>query len=264
MASISAADVQALRKQTGAGMLDAKRALEEADGDMERAAKALREKGLAGAAKRADRENEQGAVALVVDRGVAALAELKCETDFVAKSDDFTRTVETLASSVASDGLVAAEAIAPQIDSLKLTLKENIEVGKVARLEAGPDEIVDGYLHLQSGRGIVGVAVKVRNGSKELAHDIALHIAFARPSYLRREEVAPEVVAEERATLETLTRNEGKPEAALPKIVEGRLDGFFKQICLLEQPYIRDEKQSVAQLLGNAEVTEFALVVVGG
>lgn len=264
MAAFKAADVQALRKQTGAGMLDAKKALEESDGDMERAAQILREKGLAGAAKRSERDNEQGACFAYTDGTKGSIVELKCETDFVAKSEAFTSVVETIARRVAADGVSAAESFTTQVDELKLTLKENIDLGRVVSVEAKDDEVIDSYLHLQSGRGVVGVLVKLKGGSREIAHDIALHVAFARPAYLRREDVPADVVEAERKTLETITRNEGKPENALGKIVEGRLDGFFKQICLLEQPFAKDEKQKVRDVLKGAQVSEFALVVVGG
>jgi elongation factor Ts len=144
-----------------------------------------------------------------------------------------------------------------------LTLKENIEVGEVVRLEAAEANVLDSYVHVQGGRGVNAVLVELANGSPALAHDIAVHIAFARPRYLRREDVPADLVDQERATLEAITRNEGKPEQALPKIVEGRLNGFFKDVSLLEQPYAKDDKQTIGQLLGGAEVVRFAQVEVG-
>ena len=120
------------------------------------------------------------------------------------------------------------------------------------------------YLHMQSGRGVNAVLVEMRGGTDELAHDVAVHVAFARPSYLRREDVPKDEVDAERATVENLSRNEGKPEAALPKIVEGRMNGWFKERCLLEQPYAKDEKRTIADLIGSAEIVRFAQVVVGG
>ena len=149
------------------------------------------------------------------------------------------------------------------LDDLKITLKENIELGRVVRLEAGDGEVIDSYLHIQGGRGVNGVLVVLAGGDAELAHDVALHIAFARPTYLSRDEVPAEAVEAERATLETMTRNDGKPEQALPKIVEGRLEGFFKKIALLDQPYAKDDKQSVSQVLGNASITSFAQIAIG-
>jgi elongation factor Ts len=152
---------------------------------------------------------------------------------------------------------------AVQLEELKILLKEKIELGKVVCFEAGPGNVIGHYEHVQGGRGVNGVLVEIAGSSDDLAHDIAVHIAFARPQYLRRDDIPAEVVDAERATLETITRNEGKPEAALPKIVEGRLNGFFKDVCLLEQPYAKDDKQSITQVLGSAEVVRFAQVEIG-
>lgn len=261
--SFTAKDVQALRQTTGAGMMDSKKALEETDGDMQAAAQLLRERGLAASAKRSDRDNAQGVVALVIDGNVGAMVELKCETDFVAGSDQFKSEAEATAKLVAAEGVDAAGTRSTNLDDLKITLKENIDLGRVVRLEAAAGEIIDSYLHVQGGRGVNGVLVVVAGGNPELAHDIAVHIAFARPTYLHRDEVPADVVAAERATLEAITRNEGKPEQALEKIVEGRLQGFFKSIVLLDQPYAKDDKQSVAQILGSASITSFAQIAIG-
>jgi elongation factor Ts len=264
MPEFSAKDVQSLRQATGAGMMDAKKALTENDGDFEAAAQWLREKGLGKAAERTGRENTQGAVAVAVSGSSAAIVELKCETDFVAKSEGFTRVVQELADAVAAEGDSAAEARKDAVDDLKVTLKENIEIGRVVRLDAAPDHVLDTYLHRQDGRGVNAVAIELQGGSQELAHDIAVHIAFTRPRHLSRDEVPAEEVEAERATLEQITRAEGKPEAALEKIVDGRLGGWFKERVLLEQGFVRDEKQTIAQLLGDARVIRFAQVVIGG
>jgi elongation factor Ts len=264
MAAFTAKDVQSLRRATGAGMLDSKRALEENDGDMEAAKQWLREQGLAGAAKRADREATQGAVALGVDGRNASIVELRCETDFVAMSEAFVSLDSELAEAVATKGEVAATNAAGSIDDLKTTLKENISLGQVVRFELGEGSILGTYLHMQSGRGVNGVLVEMQGATDELAHDVAVHIAFARPIYLRRDDVPAEEVAAERATVEAISRNEGKPEAALPKVVEGRMNGWFKERCLLEQPYAKDEKRTIADLIGSAEIVRFAQVVVGG
>jgi elongation factor Ts len=260
--AFTAKDVQNLRQATGAGMMDAKKALEANDGDSEAAAKWLREKGLAASAKRSDRENTQGVVALVVDGNVGSMVELKCETDFVAGSDQFKSEADALAKLVAAEGVDAVASRSSNLDDLKITLKENIELGRVVRLEAGDGEIIDSYLHVQGGRGINGVLVVLKDGSVELAHDVAVHIAFGRPKYLTRDEVPADVVEAERATFEAISRNEGKPEAALPKIVEGRLQGFFKDVVLLDQPYAKDDKQSVSQILGGASITSFAQIAI--
>jgi elongation factor Ts len=264
MAEFTAKDVQALRQATGAGMMDAKRALTEADGDFEAASKWLREKGLGKAAERSDRENTEGAVAVATAKGVAAIVELKCETDFVAKSDGFLAVAQRLADAVAEGGEGAVIDHKDAVDDLKVTLKENIEVGRVARVEAADGNVVDTYVHRQEGRGKLGVVVELRGGSPELAHDIAIHIAFSKPPYLRRDDVPVDAVADERAFLEKQTRAEGKPEAALEKIVEGKLGGWYRDRVLLEQKFVRDESKTIEALLGDAEVVRFELVVVGG
>lgn len=262
MAEFTAKDVQALRQATGAGMMDAKRALQENDGNFDDAVKWLREKGLSKAAERTDRDNSQGAVAVSVAGNVAAIAELKCETDFVAKSDQFTSLVQELATLVAVKGEDAVAEKADAIDDLKLVLKENIEIGRVVRVEA-PGHVVDTYVHRQDGRGVQGVIVELDGGTTELAHDIAVHIAFAKPAFISRDEVPEAEVAEERETLTNITRAEGKPEAALDKIVEGKLNGWFKLRVLLEQGFVKDEKQTITQLLGDHKVVRFAQVVIG-
>jgi elongation factor Ts len=259
----SAKDVQKLRQMTGVGMLDARNALVETGGDLEKAITLLREKGLASQAKRADRDASEGAVAIGLADGVASIVQLRSETDFVAKSDQFVAFASTLADLVARDGEAAIDQKADEIDTLKITLKENISVGRVVRIEAPPDGVVDSYLHLQAGRGVNAVVVALAGGPAELAHDIAAHIAFARPTYLSRDEVPEDEVAAERETVEKIARNEGKPEAQLPKIVEGRLNGWYKERVLLDQPYVKDEKQTIAKLLGPAKVTQFAQVVIG-
>jgi len=261
--AFSAKDVQKLRQLTGVGMLDAKRGLEENDGDMDRAVTWLREQGLASQAKRADREASEGAVAVGRSGDVASIVQLRSETDFVAKSPEFVDLVTSLADLVAARGEAAIDERSEDLERLKLTLKENISIGRVVRVEAPADGAVDSYLHLQAGRGVNAVIVAVSGGTAELAHDIAAHIAFARPAYISRDEVPEAEVAAERETVEKIARNEGKPDAALPKIVEGRLGGWYKERVLLDQPFVKDEKQTIAKLLGSAKVTEFAQVVVG-
>lgn len=263
MADFTAKDVQALRQASGAGMMDAKRALQDNDGDFEAAGKWLREHGLSKAAGRTDRDNSQGTVAVAHEGQVAAIAELKCETDFVAKSDQFSDLVQEIATLVAIKGEQAAAEKVDAVDDLKVVLKENIELGRVVRLEAAEGNVLDSYIHRQDGRGVNGVIIELDGGSKELAHDIAVHIAFTKPAYLSRDDVPEGEVAAERATLETLSRNEGKPEAALPKIVEGRLTGWFKERALLEQAFVKDEKQTIVQLLGGNKIVRFAQVVIG-
>jgi elongation factor Ts len=267
MAGFTAKDVQSLRQATGAGMMDAKKALEANDGDPVAAAKWLRERGLGKAAERTDRQNAEGAVAVAAVDGAAALVQLKSETDFVAKSDQFRALADELAQLVAAKGEDAASERQDAIDGLKVTLKENIELGRVVRFDAAPGNVLDTYLHVQNGRGVNGVVVELADGDQGLAHDIAVHIAFGKPGYLTRDEVPAADVDAEREALTNQTRNEGKPEQALPKIVEGKLNGWFKRVpggVVLEQPYARDEKQTVKDVLGKATLVRFAQVVVGG
>lgn len=261
--SFTAKDVQTLRQSTGAGMMDCKKALEEANGDVEAAKTWLREKGLAASAKRSDRDNNQGVVALSIDCPLAAIVKLKCETDFVASSESFVAEAQTLADLVRAKNEAAVSERTKELDDLKILLKEKIELGEVVRFEAAAGNIMDSYMHVQGGRGVNVVVVEMKGATEELAHDIAVHIAFARPKYLTRDEVPADIVAAERATLETATRNEGKPEAAIGKIVDGKLNGFFKDLCLLEQPYAKDDKQSVKQIIGSASIVRFAQVEIG-
>jgi elongation factor Ts len=263
MPNYTAKDVATLRQMTGAGMLDCKNALEEANGDLEEAAQILRLKGLSGAAKRANREASEGAVAAVRSGDAAAVAELRCETDFVAKADEFVALTDELAALVASKGEDAVSELSDEIDRLRTTLKENISVGRVRRLVAESGQVVDTYLHSQAGRGVNAVAVVIEGGSEELAHDIAVHIAFTKPTYLSRDEVPQADIDAERATVLEISRNEGKPEAALDKIVDGRMNGWFKDRVLLDQSYVRDEKQTIASMLGSARIVAFAQVVIG-
>jgi len=263
MASYTAKDVSTLRQMTGAGMLDCKNALEESGGDIEEAARILRLKGLAGAAKREDREAAEGAVAAVRAGDAAAIVELRCETDFVAKSAEFVALADELAALVAAKGEEATAEMADDIDTARSTLKENISVGRVHRLVAGAGQVVDTYVHQQAGRGVNAVAVLVEGGSEEVAHDIAVHIAFARPAYLTRDEVPAADIETERNTVLEISRNEGKPEAAMEKIVDGRMNGWFKERVLLDQSYVKDEKQTIAGMLGAAHIVAFAQVVIG-
>ncbi|MEK7422889.1 MAG: translation elongation factor Ts [Actinomycetota bacterium] len=261
--SFTAKDVQGLRQVTGAGMMDAKKALEANNGDIEQAKQWLREKGLAASAKRDDRESSQGVVALVVEGEVGAIVKLKCETDFVAGSDQFKIEADTLARLVIAKGEAAVAERTEQLETLRIVLKEKIELGDVVRIEAAVGNIVESYLHLQGGRGVNGVLVEMSGATADLAHDVAVHIGFARPKYLSRDDIPAEVLDKERQTLETISRNEGKPEAALSKIIEGRIHGFFKDVALLDQPYAKDDKKSITQFIGSAGIVRFAQVEIG-
>ena len=263
MADFTAKDVQALRQSTGAGMMDAKKALVENDGDPAAAAQWLREKGIAKSASRSDRENSEGIVVARVEGEIAAIVELKCETDFVAKSDQFGELAENILSSVIAHGEDAASENAPDLENMKITLKENIDLGQVVRYESSSGSVLDAYVHQQNGRGVNAVLVEISNGDLETAHDVALHIASSRPKYLTRDDVPPEVVAAERETLENITRNEGKPEQAIAKIVDGRMEGFFRDAALLEQKFVKDEKVAISELLADSMVSRFVQVEIG-
>ena len=266
MAEISAKLVQALRKKTGAGIMDCRRALEETGGDLDKAEQWLRESGKISAAKRQDRERSEGAVAVVVQGGtrpVGAIATLECETDFVAKSPKFVSLVEELADELAVNGEEVLAGYAGRIENLSMVLKENIALGRTVRFEAPETAVISSYLHLQNGRGVNAVLVELSGANESLAHDIAVHIAFARPEYLNRKDVPQEHVEDFRRTAAAIARNEGKPEASIDKIVEGRLQGWYKERVLLVQPYVRDEKQTIGQVLGDAELIRFAQAVVG-
>ena len=269
MAEFTAKDVQALRNATGAGMMDAKRALTESDGDTQGAMKWLRERGLGKAAERAGRETQEGAVAVSYDKeaNAIALVQLRSETDFGAKSPDFVNLVNELAALVASDGEDAVQQRKAAIEDLNIVIKENVQLGEVIRFEAAPGNLLDSYLHVQNDRGVNGVIVELAGGNQQLAHDVAVHIAFGKPKYLRREDVPAEEVDAERTTLEAETRRDGKPEAQVPKIVDGKLGGWFKRVpggVLLEQPFAKDDSKTVAQTLGDARIVRYAQVVIGG
>ena len=249
--AFTAKDVQALRQATGAGMMDAKRPSRPTTATCEAAKQWLREQGLAASAKRDDRENTQGVVALVVDGQVGAMVELKCETDFVAGSEHFKLEAQELAHLVAAKGVDAVADRQDRLEDLKITLKEKIELGRVVRLEAAPGDVLDSYLHIQGGRGVNGVLVVLHGGSTQLAHDIAVHIAFARPKYLSRDDVPADVVDAERQTLEAITRNEGKPEQAIAEDRRGP-PGRLLQDRRPARPALRQGRQAVRRASSSA------------
>jgi elongation factor Ts len=263
MADFTAKDVQALRQASGAGMMDAKKALMENDGDFEKASEWLREKGLAKAATRSDRENAEGAIAIADDGNVAAMVQLKCETDFSAKTDAFIQLAQDLADLVLAKGVDAVSERSEDLDQLKLTTKENIEVGDVVRYEAADGNVLDTYLHKTEGRGKVGVLLEVSGGSQDQAHEVAKHIAFAKPSVLTRDEVPADQVDKERAFVEQQTKDEGKPEQAWPKINEGKMTAFFKDRALNEQDLFNEKGNPVAKALGDGTIVRFSLATVG-
>lgn len=278
MANYTVADIQALRERTGAGMLDVKKALDEADGDLDKAVEVLRVKGLKGVTKREGRSASEGLVASAIqdtDGGqVGTLIELNCETDFVAKNDKFIALADKVLQAVVDAGAADAEAanaapvdggtVADLITGEAGVLGEKIVLSRVARVEA---PVVTEYLHRTNKDLPAQVGVLVGSDAKagEVARDVAMHIAAFTPAYLVREDVPEDVVANERRIAEETAKAEGKPEAALPKIVEGRLNGFFKETILVEQAFAKDPKTTVGKVIEGAggQVTAFARLRVG-
>ena len=274
MANFTAADVKALREQTGAGMMDVKKALTEADGDAEKALEIIRLKGLKSLSKREGRQASAGLLAAQTDGTVGVLVEVNSETDFVAKNQKFIDfSNEVLAAAVASgaadlDALLAAPmgegTVKDRLDAFAAIIGEKLQIGRIVRVEG---ENVDLYLH-QTNPDLppqVGVFVVTDAAGKSVAHDIAMHVAAYMPAYLDRDSVPADVLDKERATLEKITLEEGKPANIVPKIVEGRLNAFYKDNCLVDQAFARDPSKSVAQVLkeAGATVTNFVRVHVG-
>jgi elongation factor Ts len=262
MADITAQDVKRLRDATGAGMMDCKKALTEAEGDHEKAVEILRKKGLAKAAERSDRANREGAVAIAASGDKAALVQLKSETDFTAKNDAFLALVEQLADAVLDNGESAVASLASAIDDLKLVTKENIEIGTVVRFIAAPGNTLDTYVHEQDHRGVNAVIIEGSGVAPEVLHEIALHIAFAKPIALTRDEVPAELAERERATLLEITKSEGKPEAAWDKIVDGRIAAWYRERVLLDQG-VFGEKETVRDKIGKGTIVRFAQAYIG-
>lgn len=274
MADITIADIKALRERTGAGMTDTKNALVEANGDIDAAVDILRKKGQSRLAKREGNATSEGVVAAVAGAGSATLIELSCETDFVAKGEKFVALADKVLAAAAAAKAESAEAAlaAPAGDGTVAELiageagvfNEKTELRQVATLTGEKFAI---YLHKTSQDlpPQIGVIVAYTGEDADTARSVAQHISFANPSYLSREDVPEAVVEKERAIVTEISLGEGKPEAALPKIIEGRLGAFFKQIALLDQPYAKDDKQSVKQVLDAAglAVTGFARFKVG-
>ena len=267
MANYTAADIKELRERTGAGMLDVKKALDEAEGDKSKAQELLRIKGLKGVTKREGRTTSNGLVVAQAEAGVGTLVEVLCETDFVAKGEKFGALAdEVLAAAVAAkatdaESLLAAPAgdktVKDLLDDANATIGEKIEVKRVARVEA-PN--VSAYLHKTSPDlpAQIGVLLGTEGGDDQVARDVAMHIAAFSPNVLTRDEIDADVVANERRIAEETAKEEGKPEAALPKIVEGRVNGFFKENVLLDQPFAKDSKKTVGQVLSEAGATATA------
>ncbi|MFJ9825376.1 translation elongation factor Ts [Streptomyces sp. NPDC101160] len=277
MANYTAADVKKLRELTGAGMMDCKKALDEAEGDVDKAVEALRIKGQKGVAKREGRSAENGAVVSIIadDNTSGVLVELKCETDFVAKGEKFLAVANALAAHVAAtspadiDALLASEieagkTVQAYVDEANANLGEKIVLDRFAQYADG---YVSAYMHrtMPDLPPQIGVLVELDKENAEVAKGIAQHIAAFAPKYLDKDDVPADVVESERRIAEETTRAEGKPEAAIAKIVEGRVNGFFKDATLLGQPYALDNKKTVQKVLDEAGVTlkRFTRIKVG-
>ncbi|CAN5505636.1 translation elongation factor Ts [soil metagenome] len=274
MANFSLEDVKTLRERLGTGMVDTKNALVEAEGDIEKAVEILRLKGAKGNAKRADRSTSEGLVSVVESATAVTMFELACETDFVAKNEKFTALAASIGQALADSGAETVDAalaipagggtVASLIEEQAATLGEKVELRRVSRLSGDHYAV---YLH-RTSKDLppqIGVVVAYQGDDAETARSIAQHISFADPLYLGREDVPPAEVENERRIVEQISREEGKPDAALPKIVEGRVGAFFKQVALLEQDYARDNKLSVKKVVEDAKltITGFARFKVG-
>ena len=274
MANFTIADIKALREQLGTGMVDTKKALEEADGDLEKAVEILRLKGAKGNAKRADRSTSEGLVTAALHDGAVTIIELNTETDFVAKNERFIALADKVLAAAAAVGADSVEAalaadadgksVADLISDEAAIIGEKVELRRVRTISGDKFEI---YLH-KTSKDLppqVGVVLAYTGDDAETARSIAQHISFANPTYLTRDDVPADEVDKEREIVTEISRNEGKPEAALPKIVEGRVNAFFKQVALLDQDYAKDNKLSVAKVAGDAgiTITDFARFKVG-
>jgi elongation factor Ts len=274
--AVSAADVKRLREMTGAGMMDCKKALEEADGDFDKAVEILRVHGAKGVTKRAERTASNGLVTSYIEGSQhGVLLELNCETDFVAKTADFQQMAADVSAFVAAQQpadvaellgleLEADKTIQQLLDEANATMGEKIEIRRFSRFADG---FVTVYLHKHDPAlpPSVGALVETDVENEEVGKNVAQHIAAMSPLYLSREDVPEDVVANERRIAEETAREEGKPEQALPKIIEGRVNGFFKDVCLLDQPWVRDNKKTIGAYLqeNGVRVTKFARFKVG-
>ena len=286
MAEITAAAIKALRERTGAGMMDCKRALREAEGDPERAIAALRKRGLARAGKRRGRDTGEGAVAMGVHGREGALIELSCETDFVARTAEFQALAHAIADAAVrhreADSpaalarcLLDGETLADRIDSAIARLGENITIARIARIAVDGPGRVTGYIHAGAQLG-AAVALRTELEGAEVdrvGRDLAMHVAAVDPSptALDRAHLPEDLVASERAILEAKTRTQGVPAAQLDRAVSGRLNKFYAEVCLLEQAFVKEPSCSIAEMLrrasqalgGRIEVTDYVRLRVG-
>ena len=265
---VTASLVKELREKTGAGMMDCKKVLTETDGDLEKATELLRERGIAKAAKKSGRVAAEGIVEAYIseDGKVGAIVEVNSETDFVGKNEEFRTYVMNVAKQVVEKNPADVESLLAQ-DSIEepgktvqevlvgkiATIGENLNIRRFARFAS--EGLVEKYIH---GDGKIAVLINMKKGSKEVAKDVCMQIAAARPEYLNEESVPAERIEKEKEILKIQTMNEGKPEAIAEKIVMGRINKFYEEICLVDQEFVKDSSMKVAQVLKDATVVEFA------
>ncbi|CAB4334608.1 MAG: elongation factor Ts [Actinobacteria bacterium] len=259
----SADDVKRLRELTAAGMLDCKKALDEADGDFDKAVEIIRVKGLKGVTKREGRSTSNGLVTAKAEGDLGVMLELNCETDFVAKGERFQELADELLNHLASSKiadlsaflaskLASGKTVQERVDEGNATLGEKIEIKRISVLTGSPVAL---YLHKTSPDlpAQVGVLVQLKSAAAEAGRDIAQHIAAFAPQFISRDQVPADQIEKERRLAEETARNEGKPDAAIAKIVEGRVTGFVKEVSLLEQAFAKDAKKTVQQILDEAK-----------
>ena len=268
---VTAALVKELREKTGAGMMDCKKVLTETDGDLEKAAELLREKGITKAAKKSGRVAAEGMVEAYIseDEKVGAIVEVNSETDFVAKNEEFRTFVMDVAKQIVKNNPESVEALLAEPamfeegktvnEALIATIGENISIRRFARFET-TDGLIEKYIH---GDGKIAVLVNMTSGTKELAKDVCMQIAAARPEFIDRDQVPAERVEKEKEILKIQTMNEGKPEAIAEKIVLGRINKFYQEICLVDQEFVKDPSKKVSDILKDSKILEFARFETG-
>ena len=271
---VTAALVKELREKTGAGMMDCKKVLTETDGDLEKAAELLREKGITKAAKKSGRVAAEGMVEAYIseDEKVGAIVEVNSETDFVAKNEEFRTFVMDVAKQIVKNNPESVEALLAEPAMFEegktvnealigkiATIGENISIRRFARFET-TDGLIEKYIH---GDGKIAVLVNMTSGTKELAKDVCMQIAAARPEFIDRDQVPAERVEKEKEILKIQTMNEGKPEAIAEKIVLGRINKFYQEICLVDQEFVKDPSKKVSEILKDSKVLEFARFETG-
>ena len=272
MAAFTAKDVMALREKTGAGMMDCKKALVDADGDMEKAGDLLRERGIAKAAKRAEKIAAEGLVSAVVEGKKGVLLEVNCESDFVAKGDKFHGLVNDIAKHILKVNPASVEALLASdmggntvdtfVQEATAIIGEKISVRRFTVFES--KGFIETYIHMG---GTMGVMLDFDGAesaeTKEIAHNVALHTAFSKPAYLSSSEVSAETLEKEKAILTQEVMNEGKPQAIAEKIVMGKIKKYYEENCLLDQKFVKDDKITISQLLGKLKLNRFCFFVMG-